>query len=638
MVAASAAASTVACGPRGCSPAPFAPRGEPRRARRRVAPRRGATSARASSAPARLNANELRMQVTTFNVLAPCYRRVKQPDGSVEMESASPGDALDRQSRIVDMLTDTLSSVMCLQVRCTPSVTAQRGCAPGGCHLVRRRQLSAATPPADDVRADVCSFLPRRRPSVLPPRQEFWHASPDVRQLYERGLDAAGYATFVTPRTGNRPDGLLTAVKRDEFDVVEQRDILFNDCGDRVATLVHIRHRSAGASGGGDGARASLGDVLVVNTHLLFPHNSNSTLIRLRETFKILEYLHEYQEKMVSSVVTAGGRGMRLPVVMCGDFNGTIRGSVSRFLQSQGFESAYEVSIGNGNGGCECADEAAVASERSEPSRWISHLNHHGEVVGVDHVWVLNPSKQCAQKGGSASPPPSWKTAIYAMIQAKMLEKGLTDNDKAFAFFDVDSDLGITRDEFVMAVQMLGLTGEGTPGLVQSEIEQLYNDCDVDANGLVDFTEFMKNFDVESMERAYRAVCTSQDIEEGPWDVVGDLMTASASPTVLAGFTVDDEEIFDAEEEAVDRLLSSSRVGGSSSEGDEVMGSGEAREVVSAATLVRMSASVSRRDLAVASAALPSGMEAGMWPDDFNISDHGPLTTVLVPRRAAAVK
>lgn len=39
-------------------------------------------------------------------------------------------------------------------------------------------------------------------------------------------------------------------------------------------------------------------------------------------------------------------------------------------------------------------------------------------------------------------------------------------------------------------------------------------------------------------------------------------------------------------------------------------------------------------DLAVASAALPEAMEAGVWPEDFDVSDHGPLTAVLVPRRA----
>ena len=133
------------------------------------------------------------------------------------------------------------------------------------------------------------------------------------------------------------------------------------------------------------------------------------------------------------------------------------------------------------------------------------------------------------------------------MIQAKMLERGLATNDDAFAFFDVDESLGITRDEFETAVRMLDLTGEGSPGLLRGEIETLYDDCDKDGDGLVDLGEFIRKLDVESMERAYRAIRRNNGIEEGPWDVVGDLMATAASPTVLAGFTVDEDEDEDEE-------------------------------------------------------------------------------------------
>ena len=37
--------------------------------------------------------------------------------------------------------------------------------------------------------------------------------------------------------------------------------------------------------------RARLQEVVVINTHLLYPHNACSTIIRLREVHKILEYL-----------------------------------------------------------------------------------------------------------------------------------------------------------------------------------------------------------------------------------------------------------------------------------------------------------------------------------------------------------
>ena len=521
------------------------------------------------------------MTVTTFNVLAPCYKRIKGLDGTVTMEAEDMTTALDRQTRVLDMLTSSGSAIICLQ--------------------------------------------------------EFWHANDKVRQLYETTLKAAGYEIHVTPRTGNRPDGLLTAVKSKSFQVIEAKDVLFNDCGDRVATLMHLRPKNSfideNDSDGPERYKNS-GDLLIVNTHLLFPHNSNSTLIRLRESFKILEFLHTYQTRMIGEVEKTGSKTKKLPVVMCGDFNGTSRGSVARFLTSQGFISAFEACTGGcGNDPTPIEPEAQTmrsvdehgaddsfesdnfetsCSNQTKP--WISHLNHHGEVVGVDHIFVLNPTKQLLDEASSG---PSWKTAIYAMIQAKMLEKGLGDNKKAFAFFDVDDDRGITREEFAIAVSMLDLTGEGTPGLIQSEIELLYDDCDKDGDGRVDFSEFIRKLDVETMEAAYKAIRASQDIEEGPWDVVGDLMATAASPTVLAGFTVDEDEFFESYEGSVDYE--------------------EVSELARGAVTVSANAPFARAakgDLAVASAMLPESMQRGLWPEpsEFDLSDHGPLTAVLVPR------
>ena len=524
------------------------------------------------------------MTVTTFNVLAPCYKRVPQSDGTTAMEASDRATALDRQTRVLDLVTELDSTCVCLQ--------------------------------------------------------EFWHADAATAELYATTLTRAGYAFHVTPRTGGRPDGLLTAVRDDAFEVVERRDILINDCGDRVATLLHLRPRkrhvrsanasSAKAATAGD-SHAAFGDVLLVNTHLLFPHNSNSTLIRLRESFKILEYLHEYQEKARGALAKrTSAPTRRLPVVMCGDVNGTSRGAVARFLSSQGFVSAYDASLG-----ASAADDAPIEPEAQTPPGaararrateeekrgWISHLNHHGECVGVDHVWVLNPSRQRAGADADA-PPPSWKTAIYAMIQAKMLERGLENNAQAFAFFDVDDDRGITKEEFFVAVSMLELTGEGTPGLIESEIELLYEDCDKDGDGRVDFGEFIKKLDVETMEAAYRAIRASQDIEEGPWDAVGDLMAAAASPTVLAGFTVDEDEFEEMvfEDLAIDRAPDRG---------------GADRPAEAAERLSRRERKAAAPgDLAVAAATLPEPMTRGVWPapEEFDLSDHGPLTAVLVPR------
>ena len=56
------------------------------------------------------------MTVTTFNVLAPCYRRITQPDGEVKMEAAFPEVALERQTRVLNILSELSSSILCLQV------------------------------------------------------------------------------------------------------------------------------------------------------------------------------------------------------------------------------------------------------------------------------------------------------------------------------------------------------------------------------------------------------------------------------------------------------------------------------------------------------------------------------------------
>ena len=55
------------------------------------------------------------MTVTTFNVLAPCYKRIKGLDGTVTMEAEDMTTALDRQTRVLDMLTSSGSAIICLQ-------------------------------------------------------------------------------------------------------------------------------------------------------------------------------------------------------------------------------------------------------------------------------------------------------------------------------------------------------------------------------------------------------------------------------------------------------------------------------------------------------------------------------------------
>lgn len=81
-----------------------------------------------------------------------------------------------------------------------------------------------------------------------------------------------------------RCTGLLTAVHKDYLRVLDYRELLFNDFGDRVAQLLHVQlnvplwqHQKANF------AR----EILIVNTHLLFPHDSSLCIVRLRQVLDL---------------------------------------------------------------------------------------------------------------------------------------------------------------------------------------------------------------------------------------------------------------------------------------------------------------------------------------------------------------
>lgn len=74
--------------------------------------------------------------------------------------------------------------------------------------------------------------------------------------------------------------GLLTAVHKDYFRIINYRQLLFNDCGDRVAQLLHVELVAPFSQCRSGDVRQEL---LIVNTHLLFPHDSSLCIVRLHQ-------------------------------------------------------------------------------------------------------------------------------------------------------------------------------------------------------------------------------------------------------------------------------------------------------------------------------------------------------------------
>ncbi|CAI5487919.1 unnamed protein product [Closterium sp. Naga37s-1] len=427
------------------------------------------------------------LSCTTFNVLAPIYKRMGVES---ERESACQHVWRERNQEIIKTLLDTKSSILCLQ--------------------------------------------------------ECWLANPEWVDMYDTALQGAGYQLLKLPRTNARGDGLvmdgsesigvgggrpppavifpmtplrfpytspspglMMAVRASEWAVVDHHPLCFNDCGDRVAQIVRLRARRGGrgegnrsmkggeveegrwGTGEGRGEEGEGGEeVVVANTHLLFPHNANSSIVRLCQVYKLLERIDGYREEHHAGA---------LPVILCGDLNGTKQGNVYKLLRAHGFVSSF--------------DSAHHHSDDDE--QWVSHRNHHGNLCGVDYVWVLNPEQH------HRTLAVNWRTAVFGLIRSKLASAGITNVEAAFDFFlrageghkamgplahggRVFPEGGAAGDQAAAAFNMgdfqrgldrLGLTGVDSIGLTRIEVEELMRSADCQGKGCVDFEDFKALFD-----------------------------------------------------------------------------------------------------------------------------------------------
>ncbi|KAF6136244.1 hypothetical protein GIB67_001653 [Kingdonia uniflora] len=430
---------------------------------------------------------------TTFNILAPIYKRVDEEN----RESQYRCNWLTRNQNILDWLMCERSSILCLQ--------------------------------------------------------EFWVGNQELVHMYEKRLADAGYLFFILPRTNNRGDGLLTALHKDRFRVLNYRELLFNDLGDRVAQLLH--------------AQSVQQQFLIVNTHLLFPHNSSLSIVRLHQVYKILEYVESYQKDHNLNPMS---------IILCGDWNGSKRGHVYKFLRSQGFVSSYDT-------------VHRYTDSDADAHKWVSHRNHRGNICGVDFIWLLNPNKY--RKPLKAS----WSETLFSIVKYQFRKASLTGKD-AFAFLKADSRGGyITYSGFCEALNQLGLTGH-PHGLSAEETKDLWIQADVDGDGIVDLKKFQKRiWDPSWLEQ------TEENSEEAKEDVRED------SAKLAIGFNV--ESIWDPS--WLEQTEENSE---------------EAKEDVREDS-VKLAIGFNVENAVL----FPPEVEKGMWPENYSLSDHARLTVVFSP-------
>ncbi|XP_057956222.1 uncharacterized calcium-binding protein At1g02270-like isoform X2 [Malania oleifera] len=334
---------------------------------------------------------------TTFNILAPIYKRLS----SGRRESEFTDFWLTRNESILDRLLNLKSSIICLQ--------------------------------------------------------EFWLGNEELAGMYEKRLVDAGYVTYKLARTNNR--GLLTAVHQNYFHVLNYKELLFNDIGDRVAQLLHIELLAPFSR---SHAAKMDKEVLVVNTHLIFPHNSSYCFLRLQQVYKILQYVESYSDEYQCS---------HIPIILCGDWNGSKKGHVYKFLKSQGFVSSYDIA------------HHRMSNDDDSP-KWVSHRNHRGNICGVDFIWLRNPTnfwrplKEC------------YMEAVLGNIM-HLLENCSTDDLNPLHFFKTDGSY-ITYSQFTQTLNELGLTGHCYDGLSDEDIKNLWEHLDPNKKGVVDLSHLTR--------------------------------------------------------------------------------------------------------------------------------------------------
>ncbi|KAK6936257.1 Endonuclease/exonuclease/phosphatase [Dillenia turbinata] len=329
---------------------------------------------------------------TTFNILAPIYKRL---DGKT-CESEFREFWLSRNESILDRLLYLKSAVICLQ--------------------------------------------------------EFWVTNEELVRMYEKQLGDAGYLTYKLARTNNRGDGLLTAVQKSYFNVLGCKELLFNDFGDRVAQILHVELLLQS-----ENIAASVNnEALIVNTHLLFPHDLSYCFHRLHQVYKILQYIESYCHTYQLPPV---------PIILCGDWNGSKKGNVYKFLRSQGFVSSYDV-----------AHQYTDSDEDSH--KWISHRNHRGNICGVDFIWLLNPNKFRKPL------KQSFTEAVLGNIM-NLLHKMSAEGADPLHLLEMGGNK-LTYSQFSRALTELGLCGDRQEGMSTEYIKDLWGQLDVDEDGVID--------------------------------------------------------------------------------------------------------------------------------------------------------
>jgi hypothetical protein len=157
-------------------------------------------------------------------------------------------------------------------------------------------------------------------------------------------------------------------------------------------------------------------EVVLVNTHLLFPHQPYFSIIRLRELRKILGYLELYHHQLDAHV----------PIVMCGDFNGSPSDPTCTLLSDRNFSSPQSV--------------------MEEKMQWVTHRTHEGHVLCCDYIFVQNPS----QRQGPIET--HWQDYVFRSTKQRRLA---ASRREAIAYKEKETETAVRTNDNIKPIRNL---------------------------------------------------------------------------------------------------------------------------------------------------------------------------------------
>ena len=296
--------------------------------------------------------------------------------------------------------------------------------------------------------------------------QEFWLET-KYREMFESVFDRAGYDIRILKRMGDKADSVALLIKRDDLDIVEIKEVQLLSTGDRVALIALLKHRETGTY------------IILANTHLSFPHTSLDKMYQMRQIVALTEAVDSFFSETVKKLGTKGSKVVandkesNIHRIIMGDFNQSLDSPLCDHLRGVGYVSAFEISPpplspaasvdcqqsqasirdnsdnkpnyhnirihrnpscstmgsfdaadsslspalgdlspdpsqldeGKGKGEEEEDEETdlgASGDSADQENSWVSHFTHREEEVGVDHIFFYNYEDAARDSGSGA--------------------------------------------------------------------------------------------------------------------------------------------------------------------------------------------------------------------------------------------